>query len=355
MPVEEDRSPSMDSSINLRQRQPTLYDVASLAGVSHQTVSRYLRGGSSLRPTTVERVSKALAELQYTPNLAARALRSQEPDRILVIVPEDSIHVPAKMLTGAKSVALANGYRVETLTLGRNSEVVESQLRRVLSASDVAGILSFTPLLRSVSSQTATHSPLVVAGDHDDILRAPGTLADGSPTAKVVRHLVSLGHRHFFHVAGPSAWPAARGRAAAYTETIMEMGVTSHGIEYGDWSIASGHAAGLRIATLDHVTAVIAANDHMAMGVMRALHEHGLKVPYDISIIGWDDLEESSFLVPSLSTVRMDHEALGGRSMMKLMRRIRNTLRTELPTLTRSEILLRESVGPARERAPQVA
>jgi DNA-binding LacI/PurR family transcriptional regulator len=303
----------------------------------------------------VERVSKALAELHYTPNLAARALRSQEPDKILVVVPDDSIHVPAKMLTGAKTVALANGYRVETVTLDRNSEVVVSQLRRVLSASDVAGILSFAPLLRPVSSHSATQPPLVVAGDYDDILRAPGTLADGSPTARVVRHLVSLGHGHFFHVAGPSAWPAARSRAAVYRETIMEMGVTSHGIGYGDWSIASGHAAGLRIAALDHVTAVIAANDHMAIGVMRALHENGLKVPNDISVIGWDDLEESSFLVPSLSTVRMDHEALGGRSMMDLMRRVRNTPRTALPTLIRSEILLRESVGPARERAPQVA
>ncbi|MCP2046485.1 UNVERIFIED_ORG: DNA-binding LacI/PurR family transcriptional regulator [Paenarthrobacter nicotinovorans] len=351
MAAEEGSSSATASPISLKQRQPTLYDVAKLAGVSHQTVSRYLRGGSPLRPGTVERVAQAVAKLHYTPNLAARALRTQEPDKILVIVPDDSIHVPTKMLSGARSVALAGGYRVETVTLDRDAAVVESQLRRALTASDVAGVLSFAPLVTSGVRQSPTQPPLVVAGDYDDALRAPGALADGGPTAMVVRHLASLGHAHFFHLAGPLSWPAARSRAAVYTETIIEMGVTSHGIEYGDWTISSGHAAGQRIATLEQVTAVVAANDHMAIGAMRALYELGLKVPGDISVIGWDDVEESSFLIPSLSTVRMDHEALGGRSMMDLLRRVGKAPRTAMPTLARSEILLRESVGPPRERA----
>ncbi|BCW36162.1 LacI family transcriptional regulator [Arthrobacter sp. StoSoilA2] len=326
-----------------------------LAGVSHQTVSRYLKGGSSLRPATAERVAKALSQLNYSPNLAARALRSREPYTIYFIVPEPSIQVPPRMLNSAKAAAQANGYRVEIVILDPYKENRESQFHRLFSLDDVAGVLSFAPLPRSISDRSFAQPPLVVAGDCDDNLRLPGTLVDGAPVAAIVRHLASLGHSNFVHVAGPTDWTAARSRAAVFSQTIIELGLTSHGIEAGDWSVASGYTAGQRIAVHKHVTAVVAANDQMAIGVIRALHDSRLKVPDDVSVIGWGDVEESSFLVPSLSTVRMDLEALGARSMMKLIGRTRNAPGPELPALADSRILLRESVGPARKRAPQVA
>lgn len=336
-----------------KQRRPTLYDVASVAGVSHQTVSRYIKGGSALRPATAERVAKALAELHYTPNLAARALRSGEPDKIFVVVPEHSIHVPPKMISGARAAAQAHGYRVETVILDRHPEAADSQFRRLLSGGDVAGVLSFAPSPRSVSDPLVSQPPLVVAGDDDDVLPARGTLADGSPIGAIVRHLASLGHSDFFHVAGPYDWTAARRRAAAYSEAIIEVGVTSHGIESGDWTLGSGYAAGKRIAALEQVTAVVAANDQMAIGVIRALHDSGFKVPEDISVVGWDDMEESSFLVPSLSTVRMDQAAVGARSMMGLIRQTRNPPKAPLAAALDTQIIRRESIAPARKRRPK--
>jgi LacI family transcriptional regulator, repressor for deo operon, udp, cdd, tsx, nupC, and nupG len=149
----------------------------------------------------------------------------------------------------------------------------------------------------------------------------------------------------------PAAWPSARNRKAAYEEAIAELGLTSLGIANGDWSPASGYAAGRKIAGIKDVTAVVAGNDQMAIGVIRALHEHGISVPEDVSVFGWDDMSESSFLIPSLSTVHMDLEALGARSMRELIARIRGGPATaETLTLDPMELVFRESTGPVRKR-----
>jgi DNA-binding LacI/PurR family transcriptional regulator len=117
----------------------------------------------------------------------------------------------------------------------------------------------------------------------------------------------------------------------------------------GDWSSPSGYAAGQEIAALKDVTAVVSANDTMAMGVIRALHEHGISVPGQVSVFGWDDMAESSYFIPSLSTVHMDLEALGARSMSELIARIRGvSTTTETLALDPMELVFRESTGPAR-------
>lgn len=330
-----------------RAKAPTIYDVAELAGVSHQTVSRYLKNKDSLKANTSERVEKALAQLNYSPNLAARSLRSRELYRVVVVVPEASLYFPARMLTGAAGAAHAAGYRVDVVAMEGTVEARALQLRTLLAGEDIAGILSFVPRPKSAAIDSAV--PLVVAGEYDNKMRARGSLADGTAAGKIVELLASLGHRNFFHVAGPAAWPSARNRKVAYEEAIAELGLTSVGVAAGDWSPGSGYAAGKKIAALREVTAVVAANDQMAIGVLRALHEHGIAVPRDVSVFGWDDMAESSFLVPSLSTVHMDLEALGARSMRELVSRIRGThSASEALTLDPMELVIRESVGPVR-------
>lgn len=338
-----------------RSKAPTIYDVADLAGVSHQTVSRYLRDKSKLKPATVERVEMALSELNYTPNLAARSLRSRELYRVVVVVPEASLYFPARMLNGASSAAHSVGYRVDVIAMEGTAEARAQQLRNLLSGEDIAGILSFVPRPRSAVAVDGESSvPLVVAGEYDNKMRARGSLADGTAAAKIVQYLASLGHRNFFHVAGPAAWPSARNRKAAYEEAIAELGLTSVGIAAGDWSPASGYAAGKKIAGLKDVTAVVAGNDQMAIGVIRALHERGIPVPGEVSVFGWDDMSESSFLIPSLSTVHMDLETLGARSMKELIARIRGiNTSTETLVLDPMELVMRESTGPVRASGGQ--
>lgn len=333
-----------------KAKAPTIYDVAALAGVSHQTVSRYFNAKSGLKPGTLERVEKALSELHYTPNLAARSLRSRELYRVVVVVPEASLYFPARMLNGAAAAAHSAGYRVDVVAIEGSAEARAHQLGTLLTGEDIAGVLSFVPKPKASDSVVKASSvPLVVAGEYDNKMRARGSLADGAAAQKVVEHLASLGHKYFFHVAGPAAWPSARNRRAVYEETVEGLGLVSLGVIAGDWTPASGYAAGRKIAALKEVTAVVAANDQMAIGVMRALHEHGRAVPADVSVFGWDDMAESSFLVPSLSTVHMDLEALGARSMSELVARIRGQQpSTEALALAPMELVIRESTAPAR-------
>jgi LacI family transcriptional regulator, repressor for deo operon, udp, cdd, tsx, nupC, and nupG len=334
-----------------RSKAPTIYDVAGLAGVSHQTVSRYLKDKAKLKPATVERVEKALLELNYSPNLAARSLRSRELYRIVVVVPEASLYFPLRMLSGAAETAHAAGFRIDVVAMEGTAEARAQRLQGLLAGEDIAGILSFVPRpakLGSIPDQNPG-VPMVVAGEYDNRMRARGSLADGSAVAGIVEHLASLGHRNFFHVAGPAAWPSARNRLAIYEETVARLGLVSLGVAAGDWSSPSGYAAGQEIAALKDVTAVVSANDTMAMGVIRALHEHGISVPGQVSVFGWDDMAESSYFIPSLSTVHMDLEALGARSMSELIARIRGvSTTTETLALDPMELVFRESTGPAR-------
>lgn len=332
-----------------KPKAPTIYDVAGLAGVSHQTVSRYLRDKTTLKPATLERVEKALSDLNYTPNLAARSLRSRALYRVVVVVPEASLYFPIRMLNGAANAAHAAGYRVDVVAMEGTVEARAQQLRTLLSGEDIAGILSFVPLPKSAVDFPNATVPLVVAGEYQNKMRGRGSIADGTAAAKIVQHLAALGHRNFFHVAGPATYPSARNRKSVYQEAIAELGLTSMGVATGDWSPASGYAAGKRIIKLKEVTAVFAANDQMAMGVIRALHENGLVVPDDISVFGWDDMAESAFLIPSLSTVHMDLELLGARSLRELITRIRGGQGApESLTLDPMELVLRESTGPVR-------
>ncbi|WP_426225044.1 LacI family DNA-binding transcriptional regulator [Pseudarthrobacter sp. DSP2-3-2b1] len=335
-----------------RSKAPTIYDVAELAGVSHQTVSRYLKDKAKLKPATLDRVEKALAELNYTPNLAARSLRSRELYRLVVIVPEASLYFPLRMLNGAAEVAHAAGFRIDVVAMEGTAQARASRLQGLLAGDDVAGILSFVPRPAKLGSspEEGPKVPMVVAGEYDNRMRARGSLADGTSAAKIVEHLASLGHRNFFHVAGPSAWPSARNRLAVYEETIAQLGLTSLGVAAGDWSPAAGYAAGQEIAALPEVTAVVAANDTMAMGVIRALHEHGITVPDQISVFGWDDMAEAKYFIPSISSVNMDVEALGARSMGELIARIRGGQPTDDGlTLAPMELVFRESTGQVRE------
>ena len=330
-----------------KAKAATIYDVAELAGVSHQTVSRYLKDKNALKPATLQRVEKALAQLNYTPNLAARSLRSRELFRVVVVVPEASLYFPARMLNGAATAAHSAGYRVDVVAIEGTAEARAQQLNNLLSGDDIAGILSFVPRPKSTPDEGSV--PLVVAGEYDNKMRARGSLADGTAAARIVEHLAALGHRNFIHIAGPTAWPSARNRRAAYEDAIADLGLTSLGVIAGDWSPASGYAAGREIAGLPGVTAIVAGNDQMAIGVIRALHENGLSVPDDISVFGWDDMAESSYLVPSLSTVHMDLEALGARSMKELVARIQGDHASpESLILDPMELVLRESTGPAK-------
>ncbi|MEA5453337.1 LacI family DNA-binding transcriptional regulator [Sinomonas sp. JGH33] len=337
------------------QRPSTIYQVARLAGVSHQTVSRYLKGNGGLKPQTVAKVEDAMARLDYTPNLAARALRSKQSYRIIVVAPEDLHFAASRILGSAVSTADEAGYVTEVVHIGVSGSESWDRLLSLVSTERLAGIFSLIPLGPLVEQITSKHPdvPLVVAGNYDEKMHARGSLADATPAAEMIEHLASLGHRSFYHVAGPKLWTSAVNRSKTYETTVARLGLHSAGSAVGDWSMLSGYRAGLEIPLADGpVTAVFAANDHMALGVMRALHERGKRVPEDVSVFGWDNLEEGKYFIPSLSTVSMDLEASGRNGMRELISRIRNEPSSPHGyEFTPMQLIFRESTAEAPTRA----
>jgi DNA-binding LacI/PurR family transcriptional regulator len=309
------------SGASERVERATIYDVARLAGVSHQTVSRLLQGYEGIRPATRERVQDALAQLDYRPNLAARSLATSRSHRIGALVYELLEVGPSKTIQGASDAARSAGYVLDIVTLDPRDASAVDQALGVMRQQDLAGIVAFAPMdLLGDRIQHADFAvPVLLETDVDETHSDVGTTISDSGLDQLVDHLVDLGHRNFFSVSGPLAWGASRRRAAAYEHALARHGLTSLGSVEGNWSSASGYRAGLAIPLDLGITAVLAGNDQMALGVLRALSERGVAVPGDISVTGFDDIPESEFYQPPLTTVRVNYEQQGRALMNQLL------------------------------------
>lgn len=331
------------------ERRPTLVQVARLAQVSHQTVSRYLRHNGGLKPETVRRVEAAIEELGYRPNLVARSMRTRRTDRVAVLLPAGGLLLPTRLLSAAASVAHEAGFLMEVVSLEGGPDERIARARDLISSGQVEGVLSLSSL-PGLSDQPSTPSSaaFVLVGEYDDELRGIGELADGSMVGEIIEHLAGLGHRDFLHLAGPDAWASARARRRVYLEMIERLGLTSHGVVDGDWSALSGYEAVRALPGSSPVTAVVAANDSIATGAIRAALERGWTVPGDVSVVGWDDIELGRFATPSLSTVAVDREGQGRVAMRRLIALVRGEPRPEPARQPLNRLVLRESTGPVR-------
>lgn len=219
------------------RKRATIWDVAHAAGVSHQTVSRYLRNEGGLRPATREKIDKAVKELDYKPNLVARSMRTRRTNRIAIVLPELTTFVPIPVLRGASGAARAAGYTTDVVGLeGDETRRAEGTLS-LLDSQQVEGVLSFTPLSDQVI-EAAGSRPIVVYGEYDDRMHARGDLADGRPAGMIVRHLAELGHRRFLHVAGsPTGPPRSTGDSSTSRRS------RSSGWRTTGWSRGTGRSA----------------------------------------------------------------------------------------------------------------
>ncbi|MGW5641057.1 LacI family DNA-binding transcriptional regulator, partial [Streptomyces sp. NPDC003832] len=191
-----------------QRKRATIWEVARLAGVSHQTVSRYFKNDSGMKPATREKIDKAVAELDYQPNLIARSMRTQRSNRIAIVLPELTSFVPAPILKGASTVAHEAGYTTDVMGLEGNEKRRADGVSSLLRTQQVDGVLSFTPL-GNLAERADPSRPVMVYGEYDDHMRSQGALAAGQPAAEIVRHLADLGHRRFLHVAGADDWASA--------------------------------------------------------------------------------------------------------------------------------------------------
>lgn len=301
-------------------RPPSIRDVARQAGVSHQTVSRALNGSPRIRTETLDRVLAAVDALGYRPNQLARALVTNRSDTIGVLADLSGHHGPAVTLAAVEEAARASGFRVSVTTPGPGS--IRGGLEFLL-AQRVEALVVLAPQ-REVFDALAELPDAVPAIALETA--ASGGAAIGVDQERgarlAVRHLLDEGHRRIAHVAGPLDWAEARAREAGWRATLADAGIDAGEAVPGDWTAASG-AAALGAVLASGATAVFAANDQTALGLLSAARAGGVSVPERLSVVGFDDLPESPFFDPPLTTVRQDLGELGRRAVAVLVAELR--------------------------------
>jgi DNA-binding LacI/PurR family transcriptional regulator len=336
---------------NFAGARPVMDDVAKLAGVSKQTVSRVLNDHPAVRPETREAVRTAMRALGYRPSRSARSLASGRTRMLGVISFDAARYGPASTLTAINTAAQEAGYLVSSIALDTADRDTVVQAADRLSAEGADGVIAIAPQLwvATALAEARLDTPLVVL-DND--------LGDGTPVVtsdartgarKATEHLLALGHTTVWHVAGPGGWTAADRRAESWRQTLRAAGAPVPAPLPGDWSADSGYDLGRRLARDPDVTAVFVSNDQMALGVLRALYEAGRGVPDDVSVVGYDDIPEAAHFLPPLTTVRTDFTDLGTRSLRVLLNRIDDPSTAPAPlTVVPVELCVRHSTTRPR-------
>jgi DNA-binding LacI/PurR family transcriptional regulator len=325
---------------------PNMHDVAALAGVSHVTVSRVLNDYPNIRPETRARVVDAIAQLGYRRNLAARALVTSRSHAIGVLTPAVAQHGPSSSVLAIESAARELGYHPLVTAAAVDHDATIASLEFLLDQS-VEALVVIAPhqLVLEAIHERDISIPLVVlqaSGEAADLVVGVDQLAGG---ALATRHLIASGHRVIQHISGPATYFEAAARRRGYLDALDAAALDAPPILEGDWSAESGHrlAAQLDPAT----TAVFCANDQTALGLLAALAEQGRRVPADLSVVGFDDIPESAYFGPPLTTVHQDFELVGRRVVEVLVSRLRGEESPE-PSLLAPWLVLRESTRAIR-------
>jgi DNA-binding LacI/PurR family transcriptional regulator len=335
------------------RRSAVMMDVARLAGVSHQTVSRVLNDHPSVRAQTRDRVLDAMRQLDYRPNSAARTLVTRRSQTLGLVSFETTLVGPASMLYGIEGAARRAGYFVSIASVrSLDTRSVLDAISRLREQS-VEGIIAIVPQDSAVEALAQVpHDIALVGVGLGEVPDVPMVGLDNTGGAMLaVRHLLDLGHERVHHICGPRDWPEASERLAGWRETMRSTGRRAPAALTGDWSARSGHEAGRRLAADRKVTAIFCANDHMALGVLRALAEAGRPVPEEVSVVGFDDILESPYLLPPLTTVRQDFGGLGRQSLELLMEQLDSGCRTHRNVRLAPSLVVRDSSGPPPPRS----
>jgi DNA-binding LacI/PurR family transcriptional regulator len=358
---------------------PVMTDVARLAGVSHQTVSRVVNGSPHVSEPTRAKVMAAMEQLGYRRNGVARALAMRRSGTLGVITFDTVRYGPVSTLYSIEQAASTVGLGVSIAVAERaaSDEVVRALAR--LQDQSVEGIVAIAPqhdAVEALSTELRGLPAVLVGGVHGG---GSGSIAAGDERARpfqpavgidqrggaaaATRHLLELGHRTVHHLAGPRGWLDAEWRTEGWRATLAEAGCPEPAPVAGDWSAGSGYAAMRELLAADPgLTAVFAANDPMALGALRALDEAGRRVPDDVSVVGFDDVPEAEYFQPSLTTVRQHFADAGRRAVGMLLDMIRpdddpgggaavlRRAALEPATIVPTELVVRRSTGPCPPR-----
>ncbi|MDM4764246.1 substrate-binding domain-containing protein [Galbitalea sp. SE-J8] len=324
-------------------------DVAALAGVSSQTVSRVANGATNVKEATRLRVIQAMREIGYRPNGAARALKRGSYGSVGVITFTLASYGNIRTVEAISARLADRGYSLTLINVpDRTMGSISGAYNRLADeAVDAVIVLFEARLIDQEHAEFPPGLPVVVV-DSQEARRFPTLDTDQAEGAALAtEHLITLGHRDILHLAGPEGSFSAERRTAAWADTMARHGLPVRPSLRGDWSAESGYAAGAEIARqLGEVTAVFAANDAMALGVMRAMHELGVGVPHDLSVVGFDNTPESSCFWPPLTTVSQDFDTLGRICVELVAEGIEDGSTPNTHHLVPTELVVRQSTAP---------
>ncbi|MDP9799748.1 DNA-binding LacI/PurR family transcriptional regulator [Catenuloplanes nepalensis] len=305
---------------------PIMADVARLAGVSHQTVSRVLNEHPNVRPETRDRVLAAIEELAYRRNFSARALVTSRTQTLGVVAFDTTLFGPASTLYGIEQAAREAGYFVSIVSLKSITRETVREALDYLAAQSVDGYIVLAPQQAAIEAIAGLPLGLpVVAVEGPNAGDVPIVAVDqAGGGALATQYLLDLGHRTVWHIGGPPNWLEADARVRGWESALTAAGAPVPPPVRGDWSPRSGYQAGAELATLaraepGRITAIFVGNDQMALGALRALREADIRVPEDVSVVGFDDIPEAEFFPPPLTTVTQDFTEVGRRSMRMLL------------------------------------
>ncbi len=338
-------------NLDVKPRPPSIRDVAALANVSYQTVSRVLNDHPSIKPQTHQRVLDAIETLGYRPNAAARALAQNRSKLIGILTTSLQYYGPSAAVVSIQQAAIEAGYWVSIANIDEDRpESVQEGITRLRSQS-VEGIVVIAP-------QQQIFDTLARLSINVPFVTLQGTLASGDHALAVdqevgarlaARHLIELGHRSICQITGPSHWIEAEARSRGFAEELAAHGLEVRPPIVGDWTAEFGYRAGAQVL-VSGCTAVFCANDQMALGLLHACHDAGRAVPAELSVVGFDDIPEAAHMIPPLTTVRQDFALLGRRCVAVLLSSIEATEQV-VPVSIAPELVVRASTAAPAVRS----
>lgn len=329
-------------------------DVARRVGVSLQTVSRVLNDSPLVHHDTRKRVLDAMRQLDYRPSPAAQALVTGRSRLLGVVSFDTTLFGPASTVLGIEQAAHEARYAVTIAschTLNRAALLAAIHRHRDQGVDGIvviAPVKSVIPALREIASDV----PVVAVGGGQDRSIPTVAVDQRGGAVAATRHLLELGHRTVWHIAGPADWLDAEQRVEGWRSALTRAGAEVPPVLRGDWSAGSGYELAHELLRRSDVTAVFAGNDQMALGLLRRIHEVGRDAPDQISVVGFDDIPEAAYFTPPLTTVRQNFTEVGRRCLRLLLAKIEGeTAAPPSRVVVPIQLVLRASTAAVRRSA----
>ncbi|RSO12965.1 LacI family transcriptional regulator [Streptomyces sp. WAC 06783] len=338
------------------ERRPTLEAVAARAGVSRATVSRVVNGGAGVRGEVRERVRRAVTDLGYVPNSAARSLVTRRTGAVAVVIAEPETRVFADPFFGRQLRGISrelSAADTQLLLLLQETRADHERIGRYLSAGHADGVLMFSlhrddplPAMAEASGLPTVYGGRPGWAGAEDALYVDTDNRDGARQA--VRHLRARGRRRIAVITGPLDQTSAQDRLDGYRDALAPAAADPRLIADGGFTAQGGERAMAELlAAAPDLDGVFVSSDLMASGALRTLRAHGRRVPEDVGVVGYDDLDPAAWTDPPLTTVRQDVEEMGRLMARLLLRRLATgpgAARDELaPVVTAARLVVRES------------